>query len=247
METASATLGISLMVKEGRERAAERAAQAKAAEEQRTAAARAHLDELWQPYRATALAALPDWAQPYLQEADVEPTTWRDGNTHYRPMTLALPDVAPIHVYVDGGLVRYYTPRAILEHDDYGNAGWLGRYSWGEWSVTRRSIQQMTGDLAVAVYQAQAAGEQYRRCQAEAEQRNREDVPQPEPQPEPVSPLQSARRWLSDWQSVDASAAFGDSLDRVLMAAQVAAAIAQADALVRLAEVAESWLEQEVG
>ncbi len=191
METqAVETSAIARLIADGEMRAAEIARQNEAEEQTRAGKERRRIAALWQPALEKLSAALPAWVALRLWTPPAtEPETFRHGCTEYNPVTLMLDGLAPIRVYVDGNQIGYSVPQALLALDEYGDDGWQARYTWPDYSVTRRQIQSMTNDLAVACYQAVVPAEEYAALQIEAEQRNRAVALRPAPpKPEPPAP-----------------------------------------------------------
>lgn len=222
------TSAIARLIADGEMRAAEIERQNEAKKQERADQERLRIAELWQPILEKLSAALPAWVALRLWTPPAtEPETLRHGCTEYNPVTLMLDGLAPIRVYVGGNQIGYSVPQASLALDEYGDDGWQAHYTWPDYSVTCRQIQDMTNDLAVACYQAVVPAMEYAALQIEAERRNREVALRPAPpKPEPPAPtaLEEAKTHFraGAWDS-----------------AAIWVAIAQAEALTRLAEVAE--------
>lgn len=189
------------LVEQGARRVAEIEKEDQIAADAREAKQRAMHAEQWAAPLAAAHAALPEWMRSYLEVQESAPTVFRHGETEYCPMGMALPGLAPIRVYSDGINIGYSVPRATLWLDDEGSGEWQATYSWPDYSATRWQIQQMTNEIAVAVYQAQQPALEHVANTATAYLRNAQLSQAETAQPAPVvtrDPLERIADALED-------------------------------------------------
>ena len=176
----SITERIATTIAAGQETVAERKRQAEWAAEQAEAKRKEDLALDWPPHMETLCSALPEWALPYVVEPDQDYSRYMgfDEGNGFAPISIVIPNLAPIAAYVYDG--RIYYAAATPQRDEDG-VPCLAQLTYRR---NKYELQDGDHDFAVAVLKAKDAWDRYTTMLDKWEAA--QQAPAAEPQPAPI-------------------------------------------------------------
>ncbi len=223
------------------EAAQERHAAAWAEREAERAAQKA---ENWREALDAIRAAMPEWAHEYMQEPlDREPVCRSDYAVHVRPVFVQLPDAAPIYAYYNSirGEVCFFAAenyRVVRGDVDVDPPYQVMHDGGGLWE--RSDLHYHPDRWAVAVYLARLNCAAMREAEAEAVRKNAKSAaPQRQPEPPKLKAPTALEAMQFSFGAFSTSGPGDPAYDDWLEQLTIYAAVAQAEALHRIAELLE--------
>lgn len=243
MKTLQVTPKISDLAIAGGNTLAARDAERQRAENERDAKAQAKRDKEWEPIVNAVKDATPVWAHDFIRWDASQSIGESDlYGFNYRPVEIRLPGCAKIEAYHTGETGSVAAFRVIVPeiYRDYE-----GEYVIRDWDgmPNKSNIRNMETDFEVAVYLAYSHGAELDNLREECNRLNRQAE---EERAEPATPgsleiMQKYARPLAELEAAETNlrADWGNA-HAMVSAALMWAAIAQAEALQRIASALES-------